>query len=108
MLDRDEAQTEKYADEQYRRFLKENDNYVDFDEYYRQKGIQFPLASSQNSCGHSSFSSEPISSEMAASKRFRIISSTSESLTLKTSARISLAIDRCGMVARIWEGGQSR
>jgi hypothetical protein len=32
MLDRDEVLTEKYADEQYRRSLKENDKYVDFDE----------------------------------------------------------------------------
>ena len=71
MLDRDEVLTEKYADEQHRRFLKENDKYVDFDEYCRQKRIQFPLASSENSCGHnSSFSSLPISSLSTASKRF--------------------------------------
>jgi hypothetical protein len=71
MLDRDEVLTEKYADEQYRRFLKENDKYVDFDEYCLQKGIQFPLASSENSCGHNcSFSSLPISSLSTTSKRF--------------------------------------
>ena len=30
---------EEYADAEYRRFLKEKDNYVDFDEFCRKKGI---------------------------------------------------------------------
>ena len=48
--------------------------------------------SSQNSAGHNSSSLETTPSKPAASKRFRIISSTSEILTLKISARISLAV----------------
>ena len=39
MLDRDEVLIEKYADEQYRRLLKERDKYVDLNEYCRQRGI---------------------------------------------------------------------
>jgi hypothetical protein len=30
---------EEYADEQYRRFLKEKDQYMDFDEFCREEGI---------------------------------------------------------------------
>ncbi len=30
---------EKYADAEYRRFLKEKDKYVDFDEFCRREGI---------------------------------------------------------------------
>jgi parvulin-like peptidyl-prolyl isomerase len=30
---------EEYADAEYRRFLKEKDKYIDFDEFCRQEGI---------------------------------------------------------------------
>ncbi len=30
---------EEYADAEYRRFLKEKDKYVDFDEFCREEGI---------------------------------------------------------------------
>jgi hypothetical protein len=30
---------EEYADAEYRRFLKEKDKYVDFDEFCRKEGI---------------------------------------------------------------------
>ena len=30
---------EEYADAEYRRFLREKDKYVDFDEFCRQEGI---------------------------------------------------------------------
>ena len=30
---------EEYADAQYRRFLKEKDKYMDFDEFCREEGI---------------------------------------------------------------------
>ena len=30
---------EEYADAEYRRFLKEKDKYMDFDEFCRQEGI---------------------------------------------------------------------
>ncbi len=30
---------EEYADAQYRRFLKEKDKYMDFDEFCRKEGI---------------------------------------------------------------------
>ena len=33
------SKEEEYADAEYRRFLKEKDKYVDFDEFYRQEGI---------------------------------------------------------------------
>lgn len=33
------TEEEEYADAEYRRFLKEKDKYVDFDEFCRQEGI---------------------------------------------------------------------
>ena len=57
-----------------------------------EKQIDEPHSFRQNSCGHSPLSLLPVSSLPEVWKRFLIISSTSESLTLKTSARISLAI----------------
>ena len=33
------SKEEEYADAEYRRFLKEKDKYVDFDEFCRQEGI---------------------------------------------------------------------
>ena len=33
------SREEEYADAEYRRFLKEKDKYVDFDEFCRQEGI---------------------------------------------------------------------
>ena len=56
------------------------------------RGVQQLHPSSQNSCGHSPFFSQHASWEGIFSKRLWIISSTSEILTLKTSARISLAV----------------
>ena len=47
--------------------------------------------STQSSIGHSPSSSQQASMEGTFSRRFSIISFTSEGLTLKTSARISLA-----------------
>jgi mRNA-degrading endonuclease RelE of RelBE toxin-antitoxin system len=45
-LDKDEARIikghindEEYADAEYRRFLREKDKYMDFDEFCRQEGI---------------------------------------------------------------------
>jgi hypothetical protein len=32
-------QDEEYADAEYRRFLREKDKYMDFDEFCRQEGI---------------------------------------------------------------------
>ena len=32
-------QEEEYADAEYRRFLREKDKYMDFDEFCRQEGI---------------------------------------------------------------------
>ena len=52
--------------------------------------LEIAYPSRQNSCGHRQ-SSETLVPASSASKRHRIISSISESLTLKTSARISLA-----------------
>ncbi len=33
------AEDEDYADEQYRKFLKENDKHVDFDKFCKEEGI---------------------------------------------------------------------
>lgn len=33
------AEEEEYADAEYRRFLREKDKYVDFDEFCREEGI---------------------------------------------------------------------
>jgi hypothetical protein len=33
------TEEDKYADAEYRRFLREKDKYVDFDEFCRQEGI---------------------------------------------------------------------
>jgi hypothetical protein len=33
------TEEQKYADGEYRRFLKEKDKYVDFDDFCRQEGI---------------------------------------------------------------------
>ena len=40
MLDRDKVLIEKYADEQYRKLLKEKDQYISLDEYCAKRGIE--------------------------------------------------------------------
>jgi len=39
MSARERPLTEEYADAEYRRFLKEKDKYVDFDEFCREEEI---------------------------------------------------------------------
>jgi hypothetical protein len=60
MLDRDKVLIEKYADEQYRKLLKEKDQYISLDEYCAKRGMSegniYFHSSNQNSCGHSPFS----------------------------------------------------